>query len=128
MWARWMALPGASFSIGSEISAVSPRPGDVSLFGVDETGTIKSMYYDSSFRNVKKEWSSWFELSKAEPSCPAFIVNCSVFTKGTPVTSISARPGGVSLFAIDQNGIAETNYFDPNAENRWMGFSLLSKP
>ena len=60
----WSPLSGASFPIGTSITAVSASTGGVSLFAVDGTGTVKTIYYDPDLtRNPLGQWSPWIAFS-----------------------------------------------------------------
>jgi hypothetical protein len=51
-WASWFVLPGPTFATGTPVTAVSPIPGGVSLFGVDTNGVLQSTYFDPRISNT----------------------------------------------------------------------------
>lgn len=98
-------------SQAASVAAVSSVPGGVSLFAVRE-GNVVSSYFDPRHSN---RWSRWFRLG-----------NAGLFAPDTKIAAVSSVPGGVSLFAIGNDGAVWSAYYDPRvAQARWSDWFSL---
>ena len=111
-WSEWIALPGADKPFGSSLAAVSSVPGGVSLFAIGQDGVVRTTYYDP--RVAPPQWSEWIALTADKPF-------------GSSLAAVSSVPGGVSLFAIGQDGVVRTTYYDPRvAPLQWSEWIALT--
>ena len=114
-WEPWFAIHpeqrfapldgGVSGGISpATLATVSTVPGGISLFATDIDGVVNSTYFDP--RVTKPDWVSWFPIHPEKRFWPI-----------GPVTAVSSVPGGVSLFAVDRDGIVMSTYYDPRQAN-----------
>src|SRR5436305_208038 len=80
------------------VTALSSKPGGVSLFARTVDGSVYSSFFDPDGANA--DWSPWF------PRAPAR-------TTETDLAAVSSLPGGVSLFAVSPSGEVRSSFYDP---------------
>jgi Matrixin len=107
--------PNSVANIKSNVSAITPVEGGVTIFTVGEEGDIWSAFYDP--RVAKPEWTEGFRLS------PTKVAGYNT------VTAVSPVKGGVSLFTVASDGSVWSAFYDPRiAKPKWTSwFSLGSK-
>jgi hypothetical protein len=122
-WSGWFSL-GSPYTLSGEftdvgLQAVSSKTGGVSLF-VWVDGDVWSIYYDPD-NNPQFQWSNWFALG--------------IFNGENTVQDLlaaSAKPSGVSLFAIREDQNVWSQYYDPdpanNPQNIWSNWFSLGQP
>ncbi|HXB69954.1 MAG TPA: beta-L-arabinofuranosidase domain-containing protein [Candidatus Acidoferrales bacterium] len=102
-WQPWFPLGPNIFPAGSRVMALSTKPGGASLYALGFDGQVWSTYFDPQNLGPPERggWQRWFLLGPY------------VFPPGTPVTALSTKPGGASLYALGLDGQVWSAYFDP---------------
>ena len=94
----WIPAP-----VPGPVSALTTRPGGTSLFVLGLDGQVWSTYFDPQFLGPPKRngWQPWFPISP------------NVFPAGSPVTVLSTKSGGTSLFVLGFDEQVWSTFFDP---------------
>src|SRR5262245_36090054 len=90
--------------VPATITAVSTRPGGVSLFALGDANRVWSAYYDPANLGPPDAggWNGWFPIGD------------NVFPAGSTVSAVSSKPGGTSLFLVGLDGQVWSTYWDPD--------------
>jgi DUF1680 family protein len=105
-WSPWFPLGPNVFCASAPVTAVSTAPGHTNLFVVGFDQQVWSRFFPDPAQSGG--WSPWFPLGP------------NVFPAGSPVTAVSTRPGGISLFVVGFDEQVWSRFFpDPVHASEW---------
>ena len=111
-WSAWLPLGPNKYCSSAFLSAVSTAEMNTGLYVVGFDRQVWTRFFPDPQR--PREWSGWFPLGP------------NVFPAGSPVTALSTRPGGTSLFVIGFDGQVWSRFFpDPSHPNDWSSWFPL---
>ena len=106
VWHQWTRIGPATRFIrpGSRIAAVARQPGQLDIFAVDQTGQVKSAWWNIASPGYL--WSDWFGIGPAGASLA-----------GSPVTVIARHANRLDIFVAGRFGGVFTSSWerDPSA-------------
>ena len=106
----WMNIHSGDkvFPVGSKITAISARPGEMSLYVLGSDGRVWTDYRLAG----STTWHGWVALGN------------NTFPAGSKITALSNAVGATSLYIVGSDGKVWTQYF-PTGGTAWSGWFTL---
>jgi len=105
-WSPWFPQGENLFPIGSPIATLSAKPGETALFLIGLDGKVWTRFFPDVAKSG--QWSPWFPLGD------------NLFPNGSPIATLSAKPGETALYVIGFDGKVWSKFFpDPSRPGSW---------